>query len=51
MALVAGRGYVTPDDVKRLAAPVFSHRVALSTRAAAAQRIVEEILTLTEVPL
>ena len=58
MALVDGREYVTPDDVKRLAVPVFSHRVALSTRVAAAQRtavaaerIVEEILTLTEVPL
>ena len=58
MALVDGRGYVTPDDVKRLAIPVFSHRVALSTRVAAAQRtavaaerIIEEILTLTEVPL
>jgi MoxR-like ATPase len=58
MALVDGRTYVTPDDVKRLAVPVFSHRVALSTRVAAAQRtavaaerIVEEILTLTEVPL
>ena len=58
MALVDGREYVTPDDVKRLAVAVLSHRVALSTRVAAAQRtavaaerIVEEILTLTEVPL
>ena len=58
MALVDGRGYVTPDDVKRLAVAVLSHRVALSTRVAAAQRtavaaerIVEEILTLTDVPL
>jgi len=58
MALVDGRLYVTPDDVKRLAVPVFSHRMALSTRVAAAQRtavaaerIVEEILTLTDVPL
>ena len=44
--------------VKRLAVAVFGHRVALSTRvaaaqrtAAAAERIIEEILTLTEVPL
>ncbi|MFN0102648.1 MAG: AAA family ATPase [Bryobacteraceae bacterium] len=58
MALVDGRLYATPDDVKRLAVPVFAHRVALSTRVAAAQRtavaaerIVEEILTLTDVPL
>ncbi|HEU0122785.1 MAG TPA: MoxR family ATPase [Bryobacteraceae bacterium] len=58
MALLDGRAYVTPDDVKRLAVPVFAHRIALSTRiavaqrtAAAAERIIEEILTLTEVPL
>jgi len=58
MALIDGRTYATPDDVKRLAVAVFGHRVALSTRVAAAQRttaaaerIVEEILTLTEVPL
>jgi len=58
MALLDGRTYATPDDVKRLAVPVFAHRVALSTRVAAAQRtataaerIIEEILTLTEVPL
>jgi MoxR-like ATPase len=58
MALLGGRTYATPDDVKRLAVPVFAHRVALSTRVAAAQRtataaerIIEEILTLTEVPL
>jgi MoxR-like ATPase len=58
MALLDGRTYATPDDVKRLAVAVFAHRVALSTRvsaaqrtAAAAERIIEEILTLTEVPL
>ena len=58
MALLDGRTYATPDDVKRLAVAVFAHRVALSTRVAAAQRtataaerIIEEILTLTEVPL
>ena len=58
MALLDGRTYATPDDVKRLAVPVLAHRVALSTRVAAAQRtataaerIIEEILTLTEVPL
>jgi MoxR-like ATPase len=58
MALLDGRSFVTPDDVKRLAIPVFAHRVALSSRNTAAQRsahaserILEEILTLTEVPL
>ena len=28
-ALLAGRGYVVPDDVKRLAVPVLAHRLVL----------------------
>ena len=28
-ALIAGRGYVLPDDVKRLAVPVLAHRLVL----------------------
>jgi MoxR-like ATPase len=58
LAAVEGRDYVTPDDVKRMVVPVFAHRVLLSTRAAAGQRwagaaekILEEILTLVDVPL
>ena len=58
MALVQGRDYVIPDDVKRLAIPLFAHRVMIDTRttlvqrrADAAERIVEEILTQVEVPL
>jgi MoxR-like ATPase len=57
MAYLDGRSFVTPDDVKALAVPVFAHRVALSARAGAqrsaqaAERVLEEILTLTEVPL
>jgi MoxR-like ATPase len=30
MALLAGRDYVTPDDVKRMAKPVLRHRVQLA---------------------
>ncbi|HEY9102834.1 MoxR family ATPase [Chitinimonas sp.] len=30
MALLAGRGYVTPDDIKAAALPVLRHRVALA---------------------
>lgn len=33
MALIKGRGYVIPDDVKRLAAPVLSHRLVLTAEA------------------
>jgi MoxR-like ATPase len=58
LAMVEGRDYVVPDDVKRLAIPVFAHRVVVSTRAALSQRgsdlndrILHDILTLVEVPL
>ena len=58
LALVEGRDYALPDDVKRLAVPVFAHRVVVNTRAALAargadlsDRILEEILTQVEVPL
>ena len=58
LAVVEGREYAVPDDVKRLAVPVFAHRVVVNTRLALTQRtadlndrILEEILTLVEVPL
>jgi MoxR-like ATPase len=58
LAAVDGRDYVTPDDVKHLAVPVFAHRVVLNTRttlsqrsAEAAERAVHEILNQVEVPL
>ena len=58
LAMIEGREYAIPDDVKRLAGPVFSHRVVVNTRLALAQRtadvsdrILEEILALVEVPL
>ena len=56
-ALLAGRGYAIPDDVKRLAVPVFAHRVAvnsgalLGNRFDAADSILEDILRSVEVPL
>jgi MoxR-like ATPase len=58
LALIEGRDYAIPDDVKRLAVPVFAHRAVVNTRASLAQRradagarIIEEILTLIDVPL
>ncbi|HWQ56548.1 MAG TPA: MoxR family ATPase [Bryobacteraceae bacterium] len=58
LALVEGRDYAIPDDVKRLAVPVFAHRVVVNTRTAllqrrtdAGDRIIEEILTQVDVPL
>jgi len=56
--MVEGRDYAVPDDVKRLAVPIFAHRVVVNTRLALTQRtadmndrILEEILTLVDVPL
>ena len=57
LAAVQGREFVTPDDVKQLVLPVFAHRVTVNPRAAlprgsnAAEAILNEILTLVEVPL
>ncbi len=57
-ALLEGRGYVIPDDIKQLAVPVFGHRVVLSSRATlsprrsdAGERILEQILSQVDVPL
>jgi MoxR-like ATPase len=58
LALVEGREYVIPDDIKRLVVPVFAHRIAINARTSLAQRSTElsertlqEIMTLVEVPL
>ncbi|MBV8905632.1 MAG: ATPase, partial [Acidobacteriia bacterium] len=58
LALMEGREFAIPDDAKRLAVPVFAHRVAINTRttlvprrADTAERIIEEILTQVDVPL
>ena len=57
-ALLHGRSYMIPDDVKRLVIPVFGHRVVVQPRSAlggrraeAGDRILEEILTRVDVPL
>lgn len=58
LALIEGRDYALPDDIKRLVVPVFAHRVVINTRVALAQRtsdvadrILLEILTEVDVPL
>lgn len=52
-ALLEGRDYVLPDDVKALAGPVFTHRLVLNTDARIRDRRVEEVLAeiLEEVPV
>ncbi len=58
LALVEGRDFAIPDDVKRLVIPLFAHRVALSAKSALGQRgaaaaapILQDILTHVDVPL
>ena len=58
IALIEGRDYAIPDDVKRLAVPLFAHRVVINTRTTLVQRradmgerIIEDILSQVEVPL
>jgi MoxR-like ATPase len=57
-ALLEGRDFTIPDDIKLLAVPVFAHRVVVSTRYAStlkrseqADAILQDILASTEVPL
>jgi MoxR-like ATPase len=52
-AMLEGRDYVLPDDVKALTGPVFTHRIVLTTDARIRDRRPEEILeeVLEEVPV
>jgi len=57
-AFLEGRDYCVPDDFKKLAVPVFSHRLVLNTRYATTQKrseqaeaILNDILESTRVPL
>lgn len=58
VALLEGRSYALPEDVKRLAVPVLAHRVLLNTRVSLTQRsadssekIIKELLTQVPVPI
>jgi MoxR-like ATPase len=57
-ALLEGRNYLIPEDVKRLAIAVFGLRVLVNSRAVlsiarshAGDQIVKEILTQVEAPI
>lgn len=53
LALVRGRDYVTPDDVKALAVPVLAHRVVIRGmygKSDAAQNLIRETLKAVPVP-
>jgi MoxR-like ATPase len=54
LALIAGRDFVTPDDIKTLAVPVLAHRLLLSPsarlRGGTVHGIIDEIAAATPVP-
>ena len=54
LALIRGRDYVLPDDIKELAVPVLAHRVVLTPaarmRGVRADRLVSEVLNTVAVP-
>ena len=43
-ALLHGRDYVLPDDVQRLAVPVFAHRIRLKAQAGYQQKSAEDVV-------
>jgi MoxR-like ATPase len=45
VALLDGRGFATPDDVKRIALPSLRHRIALSPDAVLEGRCADDLLT------
>ncbi|WP_338551462.1 MoxR family ATPase [Paenibacillus sp. KS-LC4] len=52
-AILRGRDFVTPDDVKAMAQPVLAHRLALrglQRTQGSAEKIIEDIIRQTEVP-
>ena len=58
LALIEGRDFCTPDDVKRLVLPCFAHRIIVSSRYAnvtrrthEAEHLLQEILQKMKVPL
>ncbi len=54
LALLAGRGFVTPDDIKRATYPVLNHRLILSyereIEGVSVREIIEGLLRKVEVP-
>ncbi len=54
-AVMEGRDYVVPDDVKSLASPVLAHRLVLTStarlRSATAEGVVSDVLSSVSVPI
>ena len=54
-ALLAGRDYVSPEDVQRMAEPVLAHRLVLSPEARmrnmTAERVLASVIGSVQVPV
>ena len=54
-ACIEGRDFVTPDDVKKLARPVFAHRLILNPQATVRhvepQNVVADVIAKVPVPV
>ena len=58
LALIEGRDFCTPDDIKRLVLPVFAHRIIVGSRYGngmrrtnEAEQLLREILLKTKIPI
>jgi MoxR-like ATPase len=55
LASIQGQAFVTPDHVKRLAAPVLAHRIVVKPRSRVqgidGAKVVEEVVQRVEVPI
>ena len=45
LALLEGRDYVTPQDVRQMCVPVLSHRLSIRSESIASGKTVESVLT------
>ena len=54
MAAINGRDFVTPDDIKKVSAPVLSHRIILTPEREmegfTAEKVVSQIIETIEIP-
>ena len=54
LAAIQGRDFVTPDDIKKVAAPILGHRIILTPEremeGLTAEKVVQQIVDSIEVP-
>ena len=54
LAAISGRDFITPDDIKKVASPILSHRIILTPEREmegfTAQKVVEQLIETIEIP-